>query len=88
MNKFSITAEIHYIGKSEQITDKLSKQVIVLKSEENNRVEYIPFDIYNDSVTNLSVGSMVTVEFKLKGKASKNDSTKYFGSNQVIQILK
>jgi hypothetical protein len=88
MNRYTLTAEIHHIGKPEQITEKLTKQVVVLKSEENNRVEYIPFDIYNDSVTNLSVGETVTIEFKLKGKASKNDGSKYFGSNQVIQIIK
>jgi hypothetical protein len=88
MNRFTLTAEIHHIGRPEQITEKLSKQVLVLKTEENNRVEYIPFDIYNDSIANLSIGETVTIEFKLKGKASKNDGNKYFGSNQVIQIIK
>lgn len=85
-NRHTITAEIHHIGKSEQITDKLSKQVIVLKTEENQRMEFIPFDLYNDTITNRNVGDIVTVEFKLKGKQSKNDPYKYYGSLQILSI--
>lgn len=86
MNRYLLTAKIHHIGNAEQITDKLSKQVIVLKTEENQRMEYIPFDLYNDTVSNRKVGDTITVEFKLKGKQSKNDTGKYYGSLQIISI--
>ncbi len=83
-----VQGELFHIGDVEQITDKLRKQTIAVSVIDGQRIERIPFDIFNDSISNLRIGDKVQVTYKLKGKQHKTDPNKFFASNQLISINK
>lgn len=92
----SITGKVHEVGKAQQVTEKLKKQVLVLEISENaDYKEYPPFEAVNDRcklLDELREGDMVMVHFNLRGRqyTDKAGKKSYFGSNGIwkIDVLK
>lgn len=92
----SVTGKVHEVGKAQQVTEKLKKQVLVLEISENaDYKEYPPFEAVNDRcklLDELREGDEVEVHFNLRGRPYTDKAGKktYFGSNGIwkISILK
>ena len=75
----TITGTVHHIGRTENITDKFSKRLLVVKTEDkfNNT---IPLEFHNDKMAlldGLQVGQSVSVEANIGGREY---SGKYYPS--------
>ena len=82
-----LSGRIHEIGTKQTITDKLTKQDLIILDESNAQYpEYIKIEALNakcDLLNNLSPGQRVTVSFNLKGRESKGN---YYNSLQLWKI--
>lgn len=69
-----ITGQIIHVGQIEQLTDNLSKRIVVVKTEEKYPQE-IPVELVNKTIndnTHLREGMMVTVEYYPQGRQGSN----------------
>lgn len=87
-----IRANIIEIGPVQQITESFKKREFVVEYAENPKYpEFIKFEVVQDKVgllDGLTVGSMVSIEFNLRGRAytDKMGKKAYFNSLQAWKI--
>ena len=89
-NQHEQSGEIVFIGQPETITANLVKRVIAIQVPNGSRNEFIPFDFYNPTsvLDAYSVGNRVHITYKLKGNRSKTDPSRFFASNEALNIQK
>jgi single-strand DNA-binding protein len=77
---------IYKIGKTEQVTDKFKKRLLVLTDRAEKYAQLIPFDFTQkncDLLEGLNEGDEVTVTFSLKGREWKG---RFFCSLDAFKI--
>jgi single-strand DNA-binding protein len=76
-DQLKISGILHVIQDEQQVSEKLKKQVIVIKTD-GQYPEYIPVEFVNDKIdllANLRTGEQTTVYFNLRGREWQS---KYF----------
>ena len=97
VNEHIIEGPVYFIGE-EQAFGGFRKRTIVigLAEEKENRPEnkstqFVPFDAHFENGNlfdqpGIDIGETVQIIFKFEGRQQKNDPTKYWGSNVVLNI--
>ena len=71
MASFQTTGVIIHIGEPEQITEKFSKQLVVLEVANGEYPEQYPIEFHNakiGEVANFAEGQEVTIHFNIRGR--------------------
>ena len=71
MASFQTTGVIIHIGEPEQITEKFSKQLVVVEVENGEYPEQYPIEFHNakiGEVANFAEGQEVTIHFNIRGR--------------------
>jgi len=85
------SGKVKVILPKQTISDKLTKQVLVIETTNDKYPQVISFEAVNDRtklLDNLSVGSDVTVHFNLNGRewVNKQGEKQYFNTLAVWKI--
>ena len=89
-----ITAKVHEVGQTQQVTDTFKKRDLVVEYAENPQYpEFIKFEANQDRVSifdGLTAGQEVTVSFNLRGRpwTNKDGVTTYFNSLVAWRVSK
>lgn len=89
-----ITAKVHEVGQTQQVTETFKKRDLVVEYADNPQYpEFIKFEANQDRVNlfdGLNAGDEVTVSFNLRGRpwTNKEGVTSYFNSLVAWRINK
>lgn len=89
MNKFAGT--VTFKGNPETISDKLTKQTIVVAEETDKFPATIAIDFVNDKIellNNINTGDLVEVQLNFRANESKTQPGKFFNSISWWKIIK
>ena len=91
MASFRYTGTVTHIGFTEHITEKFSKRIIVVSDLTERYPQEVSFEFNNDNtdmLDNFSIGSLVDIEFNLKGRKwiNKDEMCVWFNTIQGWKI--